>query len=221
MKKFVRGRWFPLIVAVIVVTIAALVMALFGWKVTYAPDLENSWDAVSAFASWGGVFMSFVAIMVAIQIPKKIADRQDKIALFEKRMECYSTIQNICAFARQVSDLTSKKEIQTAVKIYFGEADLFSKNQNATWYTITLKRLEPILVEGIFLFPEYNEEPLQNLLMDIIELSRLVAVKTREEAEDPISDIAQTCKEKICNMCSNLETTLIPLMEKELQLYMR
>ena len=71
------------------------------------------------------------------------------------------------------------------------------------------------------MFPEYNEEELQNLLMDIIELSGLVAVRTKEEAEQPISDKAQSCKERICNTCSNLETTLIPLMEKELQLSKR
>lgn len=221
MKNINKKKWFP--VAIVLVAIVVLLVFLYckGFRVTYAPDLENSWDAVSAFAAWFGVAMSFAAIMVAIQIPKKIADRQDKIALFEKRMECYSTVQNICAFARQISDLISKKEIQTAVKMYFGEAALFSENQYAAWYTITLKRQEPIIVEGVFLFPEYDEEILQNLLMDIIELSGLVAVRTREEAEEPISDIAQACREKICNVCSNLETALIPLMEKELQLYMR
>lgn len=218
MKRFIKGRWFPLSVVTVIGMALFVFLYCKGFRITYTPDLENSWDAISGFAAWAGVFMSFVAIMVAIQIPKKIADRQDKIALFEKRMECYSTVQNICAFARQISNLTIKKEIQTAVKIYFGKADLFSENQNATWYTITLKRQEPILVEGTFLFPKYNEERLQDLLMDIIELSRLVAVRTKEEAEEPISDATQAYKGKICNECSNLETTLIPLMEKELQL---
>ena len=120
MKKLINGRWFPLAVAIAIVTVVALVMALFGWRITYAPTLENSWDAVSAVASWVGVIASFVAIMIAIWIPKKIAKQQDKIALFEKRMECYSTLQNIFAFARQISDAKSKKYIQTAFKLYFG-----------------------------------------------------------------------------------------------------
>lgn len=220
MKKFITGRKLPL---AIVTVMAVLLVFLYckGFRITYAPDLENSWDAISAFATWVGVVASFLAIWIAIQIPKKIADRQDKIALFEKRMECYNTLQNIFAFARQISDWKSKKSIQTAFKLYFGGADSFSENQNYTWYKITLKRQEPIIIEGFFLFPEYDEKILQNLLMDIIELSGLVAVKTREEAEEPISDIAQTCKEKICNVCSNLEKNLIPLMERELQLYMR
>lgn len=209
-----------------------------GFRITYAPDLENSWDAISAFAAWSGVLMSLLAIIAAgivawrqneisreqNEISKKqadIADKQNKIALFEKRMECYSTLQNIFAFARQISELESKKGIQTAFKLYFGEADSFSENQNYIWYTITIKRQEPIIVGGLFLFPEYNEEILQSLLVDIIELSGLVAVKSKEESGQPISDAAQTCKEKICNTCSNLEKTLIPLMEKELQLCMR
>lgn len=114
-------------------------MALFGWRITYAPTLENSWDAVSAVASWVGVIASFVAIMIAIWIPKKIAKQQDKIALFEKRMECYSTLQNIFAFARQISDAKSKKYIQTAFKLYFGGPDSFPKAQSFTWYTIGLQ----------------------------------------------------------------------------------
>lgn len=226
-------KWKPLLVAIIVVLGGSLLVFLYckGFRITYAPDLENSWDAISAFAAWGGVFMSLLAIIAAgivawrqNEISRKqtdIADKQNKIALFEKRMECYSTLQNIFAFARQISEFKRKKEIQTAFKLYFGEANRFSENQDYTWYTITLKRLEPIIVGGLFLFPEYNEEILQNLLMDIIALSGLVAVKTKEEAEEPISDTVQICKEKICNICSNLETTLIPLMEKELQLCMR
>ena len=87
MKKFIKGRWFPLVIAIIVVTAVAFIMALFGWRISYAPGLENSWDAVSAVAAWAGVFSSFIAIWFAIQVPKKIAEQQNKIALFEKRLE--------------------------------------------------------------------------------------------------------------------------------------
>ncbi len=66
----------------------------FGFRITYAPELENSWDAISACAAWAGVVMSFVAIMFAIWVPIRIANRQDKIALFEKRYEIYDKIKN-------------------------------------------------------------------------------------------------------------------------------
>ena len=102
MKNFIKGRWFPLLVGIIVFVVIAFVMAKFGWRITYAPDLENSWDAISAVATWVGVVISafgvvasVVAIWYAIQVPKKIADRQDKIALFEKRYECFQFFQNV------------------------------------------------------------------------------------------------------------------------------
>ena len=63
-----------------------------GFRITYAPELETSWDAVSAFASWAGVIMSFIAVIFAIWVPIRIADRQDKIALFEKRYELYELL---------------------------------------------------------------------------------------------------------------------------------
>lgn len=87
MKKFIKGRWFPLTIVIVGEAVLLVFLYCNSFRITYAPDLENSWDAVSAFATWFGVAMSFVAIMVAIRIPKEIANRQDKIALFEKRME--------------------------------------------------------------------------------------------------------------------------------------
>ena len=82
-----------------------------GFRITYAPDLENSWDAISAFAAWSGVFMSFVAIMVAIQIPKKIADRQDRIALLEKRFEIYDILISCGVIAGLIKDGDENEDI--------------------------------------------------------------------------------------------------------------
>ena len=102
--KFIKGRWFPLIVATLVIAVGGGAMYLFGWRVTYQPELESSWDAVSAVAAWGGVIVaiasasaSFLAVWFAIQVPQKIADRQDKIALFEKRYECFQFFEECFA----------------------------------------------------------------------------------------------------------------------------
>ncbi len=48
MKDFIKGRWFPLVVAIVCVAILAAFLFVSGFRVTYAPELENSWDAVSA-----------------------------------------------------------------------------------------------------------------------------------------------------------------------------
>ena len=83
MKNFIKGRWFPLLVGIIVFVTVAFVMAKFGWRITYVPELENSWDAISAVASWASALVSLLAVWAAIQIPKKIADEQNNVA--EKR----------------------------------------------------------------------------------------------------------------------------------------
>ena len=117
-----KKKWVP------VAILAGIEIALFaflyckGFRITYAPDLENSWTAVSAFAAWGGVIMSFVAIMVAIQIPKKIADRQDKIALFEKKFEIYDFLLWCCAVAKFTKQTGENGDILQ--DLYFA----FSKN---------------------------------------------------------------------------------------------
>lgn len=95
MKKFVKGKWFPLALAAVIAAILALILFLFGFRITYSPELDNNWDAVSACAAWVGVIASFVAIWFAIRVPKKIADRQDKIALFEKRYQVYNLFNKL------------------------------------------------------------------------------------------------------------------------------
>lgn len=88
MKKLNKCHFWVLIAAFIVVLIVML-LYFIGFRITYSPELETSWDAISACAAWAGAVMSFFAVMVAVWIPKKIADRQDKIALFEIRYKLY------------------------------------------------------------------------------------------------------------------------------------
>ncbi len=77
-----------------VILVIAFVLHLFSFEIVYNPKVISNWDAVSGVASWVGVIVSIVAVCVsalaiyyAIQVPKKIADRQDKIELFEKRYD--------------------------------------------------------------------------------------------------------------------------------------
>ena len=97
LKQFRKTKWFPLAVAGVILLVIVVAGFFFGFRITYAPELENSWEAISAVAAWVGIIVSvasavasFMAVWYAIQVPKKIADRQDKIALFEKRYESFS-----------------------------------------------------------------------------------------------------------------------------------
>lgn len=102
MKNFIKGRWFPLITAILIFTVIACVMVSFGWRITYAPDLENSWDAVSAVAAWAGIVLdivgvvaTFLAVWVAIRIPREIAREENNITQIEHRREIQEAIHEL------------------------------------------------------------------------------------------------------------------------------
>ena len=80
LKAFIRGRWFPVVVVIIIIAAIAFLMFLLGFRVTYAPKLENSWDAISTFADWVGAIGTILAFFFVI----KVVSKQNKIALFEK-----------------------------------------------------------------------------------------------------------------------------------------
>lgn len=117
MKKFIKWKWFPLTVAIVIVAAVAFVMALLGWRITYAPELENSWDAISAVAAWAGVVVaitsviaSFLAVWFAIQVPRKIAKQQDKIALFKQRYRLYDLLLSCQTFALSLKAAESAQD---------------------------------------------------------------------------------------------------------------
>lgn len=106
MKKFIKGRWFPLAIAAIIVAALIIFLGCIGFRITYNPALESSWEAVSAVAAWAGVITSFAAIVTAVWIPKKIAEQQNKIALFEKRYALYNTVCSCMQVAKLISERT-------------------------------------------------------------------------------------------------------------------
>ena len=50
-------------------------------------------DWINMLLSSFGVFVSIIAIIIAIQVPKQIAEEQNKIALFEKRYKVYHEVK--------------------------------------------------------------------------------------------------------------------------------
>ena len=60
--KFIKSRWFPLAVGFSIFILVGFVMALFGWRITYAPELENSWDAISAISTVISAIVSIIGV---------------------------------------------------------------------------------------------------------------------------------------------------------------
>lgn len=85
-------------------------------------SVTNSIDALARprFIDWISVVLSGLAIWFAIQVPKKIADRQDKIALFEKRYAVYETLNHCISFSISIKESYDIKQIHMIFIATFG-----------------------------------------------------------------------------------------------------
>lgn len=126
MKDFIKGKWFPFLLLLVGLVVVLLGGFLLGFRITYAPALENSWEAISGVAAWVSILVSvasvgasFVAVWAAIQVPKKIAEQQNKIALFEKRNEIYEIVFTCAPFSKQIANAKNWYDIQQNFYIAF------------------------------------------------------------------------------------------------------
>ena len=44
----------------------------YGFRITYGPDLEASWDAISAIGQWAGVLVGFLIPIAAVYLQSKL-----------------------------------------------------------------------------------------------------------------------------------------------------
>lgn len=228
-NKFVRGRWFPLLCFVLLFVIVFVVAGLCGFRITYASELETSWDAVSAVAAWAAVIVAVLsagasvgAIWAAIRVPQKIADRQDKIALFEKRYKCYIAVQTLLVCGKQISmDGKTPLDIQKYMMMYFGQPDDYSFEKAQEKYQMILKQNEIIIISGEFLFSGFKAEPIQEISRAATELFVLVSAFPDGANRKPLPQYVTKCRDEYCNLCNQYMDRYIELMEKELQLSLK
>lgn len=93
MKNFIKGRWFPLLVGITVFVVVAFVMAKFGWRITYAPELENSWAAISAVAACVSALAGIAIPIVAVAFQYKLDSNKKDIK--GSNLELYSKLERI------------------------------------------------------------------------------------------------------------------------------
>ena len=199
--------------ALVVIAVSAVVLYFFGFRITYSPDLKWDWDAASAFADWVGVAASLWAVWAAIQIPKKIAERQDKIALFEKRLVFYEVLSNFLQYGHNVDRVKTLRDAHIHSIVSFSKE--LPEEISEDWIqreSIRLRgRALTVLNEGKFLFG-FEIEKWTLPLMVYLQLTQddQLSEKERKEVFDLYKEAA-----------SNAEQFLLPLIEKELTLYGR
>ena len=52
------------------IVVGELLIALAAWctgfRITYAPELDNNWDAISAVAAWAGVIVGAIIVPLVV-----------------------------------------------------------------------------------------------------------------------------------------------------------
>lgn len=158
MKKYIHRRWFPLVLAFLILGLMAAVGFLLGFRITYAPELENSWEAISAVASWASVAVSAVAVWAAVQIPKKIADQQNKIALVNSRLEIIDLIEKIASAISMIHNMSTRKNNSLSRDallelLPFASLDEFNKNIGViTRYSIYFSEFQEPVKDLLILY---------------------------------------------------------------------
>lgn len=172
MKKLIKWKWFPMVAVIAAFAVVVLVMALLGFRITYAPDLENSWEAISAVAAWAGVITSiaavgasFAAVWFAIRVPKEIAEQQNKIALFEKKYSVYSSLLLIKNFSGLINNDCFKDNIPD--------------NQGYIWHPSAKVELYLTYFGTVF----GSKPELQEKGINLQSVSRTIALLKKHEVE--------------------------------------
>lgn len=210
MKNFIKGRWFPLLVGIIVFVVIAFVMAKFGWRITYAPDLENSWDAISAVASWASALVSLLAVWAAIQIPKKIAEEQNNVAEKKEREIIYFAVKDFSEqWAFYQADLV-KNHIDIIVLLKKGALNFVDEESH--------KEQHRILESYKFYFSKYKKgiERLIKFHTKIYVLCQ--SIRTTSELKNNAETILKTTMKEFLEFYNSQEfKNIIAYMEKILE----
>ena len=151
--------------------LVAILLWLFGFRITYSPTLENSWDAISACAAWASVVVAGLAIYYAILVPKKIAAEQNSIALFEKRHGFYIAFCKCVSFCRSLDIVRTSAEARRIFYHVFCENPT-AQDDASIQLEVTPIQMKTVSVidQGIYLFDFETESYLGAILGSLVEV---------------------------------------------------
>ena len=192
-----------------------LLMYQMGFRITYAPDLENNWDAISGTASWMsvivsvlGVIASFGAVWYAIQI----SDKQNKIALFEKRYRVYRTLISCDFFSACVFVSKEPEGIKEFFYTSFYDASEEPKTYQYKLFAFKYVQVTETLAESKFLFSEDIWKGVCKIIESIQKLvptgEKGMSKEEFDKAKQDYLDAVKSCELKL----------ILKKMEQELNL---
>lgn len=198
--KFLNTCIIPIWVLGLLIIIV-IVAVICGWKIIYAPELENNWTAIDAIGGWLSAIISGLAIWFAVNAPKRIAQRQDDISLFEKRFICYNCFQKYITIALYLNDKLQKndrKGMRTLLLSNLKPGNLLRTKNDLILVT---KEDEAILDTFPYLFADcYGEDIVTNLLNNI---SDAIAVVFKDD--EVLTEEEKGKIKEFCDYCEGLK----------------
>lgn len=221
MKELIKKRWFVFVLGIL---IAVLVLLTFGWilycngyRIVYPEQFETSWDAVSGFAAWSSVAVSlisvgasFAAVWAAIQVPKKIAQQQERVELYAKRFDFYTTLCSCVHYSKLLDGVTSVVQADYLFIMMLGHETLTDLNEKRIREEagLIIWKIIACLQNGEFLFKFETKNSIQKIC------SALISIITVEETN---SDLKKCCSE-YSNLMGEIKDHLIPMIENDLRI---
>lgn len=174
-------------------------------------------ECLSIVISSISVVVSGIAIWFAIRVPKQIAEQQNKIALFEKRVKCHDAIQQVIDFSKFLQKMQDKYEdIRMGYTIYFGmEEAAVHGNLVSCQPLYKLFEIETTLTGGKYLFLKIDSELIDQI---VILLRKIYLDSLLENVEDTISQRTREDMTEFHSLCQKLESCMSIIEEQYLQL---
>lgn len=105
------------------IIVAVILFYLFGFRITYAPELENDWNAIEAVGTWFGALSPLILAVINAIFTKRIENTKSEISssnkvIFEHNCEINNqSIEKRIIDYITVSITASTKEIAGFINI--------------------------------------------------------------------------------------------------------
>lgn len=218
-NKYWRKIWFKLLIIAIGVLVVVGLLYCAGLRITYAPELKNDWDSVSAYAAWAGVIVAVIsaaASFLAVWFAIKVADKQNKIALFEKRHAVFDTFNSCKAFSVMVQSLEYKSEVRKVFLRSFCENLIHDNIEDFDFIMERYCSVLDTLRRSQFLFDADITLYIRNLITLLLDV---VTMSIQETEDDKIDDnMKNAIKNYTKEMNDETYQNVIDRMGKDLKL---
>ena len=167
MKKILKS---PLFWVVIIEVIIAVALYLLGFKITYAPNLSNDWEAISAVASWVSAIATIFIPLVVVLFQNKLDQNKNEISDANK-----AALSEFQKFADKYSDLFEAITSGDTIVLDGGRVVMdFNEDNVVDYIRATIK----VTVQDVASYFDVTPQRAMKLLENLVEQNRIIQTRT-------------------------------------------